>query len=205
MHHKNNKLESKFTAVRYVEHIRDDPNMPPSSLGDQYKYVCDYAEAVYKWNPGSWVKIERNGDPFQSIYVRLDGPKCGILAGCRPVICFDDCYLKGSFGGQLLVVVAKDLNDDMYPLAYAVVEVKRRSSWTWFIELLIRDGLQEALEQLVPNNEQRLCVKHLHANLKSNGWRGKSVKDALWSAARACTLSGFERSMAELERVDVEA
>jgi hypothetical protein len=37
----------------------------------------------------------------------------------------------------------------------------------------------------MPGLEHRYCVRHLHANMKGKGWKGKEFKDALWGAARA--------------------
>lgn len=50
---------------------------------------------------------------------------------------------EGLFRGHLLCVMAKDPNEDMYPLAYAVVKVEQRYSWTWFIELFMHDTMSE--------------------------------------------------------------
>jgi hypothetical protein len=36
----------------------------------------------------------------------------------------------------------------------------------------------------MPGLEHRYCVKHLHANIKRKGWKGKEFKDALWGVAR---------------------
>ncbi|CAN1141166.1 hypothetical protein LINPERHAP2_LOCUS12313 [Linum perenne] len=44
---------------------------------------------------------------------------------------------------MLLNVVGKDGNNQMFPIAWAVVEGENRSSWTWFIEIL-RDQLEMA-------------------------------------------------------------
>jgi len=37
----------------------------------------------------------------------------------------------------------------------------------------------------MPGIEHRFCVRHLHANFKGKGFKGKEFKDALWGAARA--------------------
>jgi len=37
----------------------------------------------------------------------------------------------------------------------------------------------------MPGLEHRYCVRHLHANMKGKGWKGKEFKEALWGAARA--------------------
>lgn len=48
--------------------------------------------------------------------------KKGFKGGCGPLICLDRCFIKGEFKGQLLSVVARDPNNNMYPVAFAVVE-----------------------------------------------------------------------------------
>jgi hypothetical protein len=53
------------------------------------------------------------------------------------------------------------------------------------IYFLFTQGLIDALEDLMLSLEYRYYVKHLHANLKEKGWKGKEFKDALWGAARA--------------------
>jgi hypothetical protein len=55
------------------------------------------------------------------------------------VIGVDGCFLKGRYGGQLLVAVGRDSNDNIYPIAMAVVEAEMKDSWSWFLETLVAD------------------------------------------------------------------
>ena len=66
------------------------------------------------------------------MFVCFDGLQKWWLEGCRKIICVDACFLKTFLSGQLLVVVGKDGNDQMYPIAWAIVEVKNINSWVWF-------------------------------------------------------------------------
>lgn len=63
----------------------------------------------------------------------------------------------------------------------------------------------DALEVLLPNNEHRFCVRHLHANFKSKGFKGLAFKDALWSAAMASNESQFKNCMEVIKAMDVAA
>jgi len=112
------------------------------SFREQYKRVYDYAHELLKSNPGSTVKVhvdENEGNPiFKRLYVCLKASKDSFIS-CRPIIGVDGCFLKGKYGGELLTAVGRDGNDQMLPLAYAVVEVENKETWTWFLELLIED------------------------------------------------------------------
>ena len=61
------------------------------------------------------------------------------MTGCRPIIGLDAYYLKTKSGGQLITTIARDLNEEYFPLAYAVIKAKTKDSWTWFINLLLAD------------------------------------------------------------------
>ena len=105
----------------------------------QYERLWDYAAAIRKWNVGSTVKIQTTNDVFERMYICLDACKRGFLEGCRPLIGIDGCHLKGTTGGQLLVAVGKDGNDNIFPIAFAIVEIENKSSWTWFLQCLLDD------------------------------------------------------------------
>ena len=58
------------------------------------------------------------------MFVCLDACKQGFKAGCRPLIGLDGCFLKGYYGGQLLSAVGQDGNNQIYVIAYAIVDVE---------------------------------------------------------------------------------
>lgn len=61
------------------------------------------------------------------------------MNGCRRCIGLDGCFLKGVTKRQLLVVVAKDGNNQMLPVAWAVVQYENKNTWIWFVKLLIKN------------------------------------------------------------------
>ena len=58
---------------------------------------------------------------------------------CRPIIALDGCFLKGFYSSELLTTIGRDPNDQMLPLAYVVVQVECKGSWSWFFKLLIEN------------------------------------------------------------------
>ena len=47
--------------------------------------------------------------------------------------------MKGPYKGQLLSAISKNGNNNMYPVALAVVEAETKNSWIWFLESLLSD------------------------------------------------------------------
>ena len=94
----------------------------------QYERLWDYATAIMKLNVGSIVKIQIVNIVFERMYVWLDACKRGFFAGCRPLIGIYGCHLKGTTGQQLLVAIGKDENDNIFSIAYAIVEIENKSS-----------------------------------------------------------------------------
>ncbi|PKI57115.1 hypothetical protein CRG98_022509 [Punica granatum] len=97
--------------------------------------------------PGLFPRIPRQGTDlplplphqFKRFYVCLDACRRGFLAGCRGIIGLDGCFLKGPCKGELLSAIGKDANNQMYPIAWAVVEAECTDSWTWFLNNLKHD------------------------------------------------------------------
>ncbi|KAL5581436.1 hypothetical protein UlMin_013878 [Ulmus minor] len=171
-------------------------------LEDQFNLLHDYYLQLRLTNPTE-IRV------FEWVYVCLAACKKGWIEGCRPVVGLDGCFIKGGYTGQLLSAVGLDANNYIFPIAYAVVEVENYQSWKWFLQHLEADleivnsrfftfisdrqkGLKLALSHVLPNCEQRLCVRHVNANLK-NKFHG------------AATVEEFNRHMEELKEANILA
>lgn len=110
---------------------------------EQYTHLRSYADELLRSNPNSTMIIKtemgEDGPVFQRMYVCFATCKLAFARNCRPLIGLDGCFLKGVYGGQLLAAVGKDGNNQMFPIAFAVVEAETKDSWQWFMELLMED------------------------------------------------------------------
>ncbi|RYR27746.1 hypothetical protein Ahy_B01g051784 [Arachis hypogaea] len=136
----------------------------------QYKRIGDYCYELLRSNPGSSVtlKVQRSPDfeieqqhsslnnycIFQRLYVCLDACKKS-FRHCRKFIGLDGCLLKTPQGGQLLTAIGWDPNDQMLPIAYAVVESETKDTWTWFLKLLIDDFGSETIGRATFMSDQQ--------------------------------------------------
>jgi hypothetical protein len=57
----------------------------------------------------------------------------------------------------------------------------------------------------MPDLEHRYCVRHLHANMKGKGWKGKEFKDTLCNAARAPNEVQFQYYLFVIGGMDKKA
>ena len=129
----------------------------------QYGLLRDYAEMILRTDVGSRVILQtemenENAEPkFKRMYIRYNAQKVGFLGSCRPFVGLDGCHLKGRFGGQLLSATAKDGNDNIFPVAMAVVEQENKDSWTWFLEQFADDiGRPDELNLVFISDKQKV-------------------------------------------------
>ncbi|XP_058725523.1 uncharacterized protein LOC131596801 [Vicia villosa] len=217
-------------------------NMVEGSFKEQYCRLYDYTHELLRSNPNSTIKMnvqatEQNPSEteqhpenyvsrpllpsFHRLYICLDACKKS-FSFCRPIIGVDGCFLKGNYGGQILAAVGRDPNDQMLPIALAVVEAETKDSWAWFFDLLVNDlggpeicknitfisdqqkGLLPAIDELLPGVDQRFCVRHLYSNFRKR-YPGKQLKELMWKAAKATYPQAWEREMKEMRKINEEA
>ncbi|CAN1122798.1 hypothetical protein LINPERHAP2_LOCUS1525 [Linum perenne] len=69
---------------------------------------------------------------------------------------------------MLLAAVGKDGNNQVYPIAWAVVEGENTSSWTWFIQTLKEElGIEDGRGWSVISNQHKVYLIDLNFNLCS--------------------------------------
>ncbi|GJX45516.1 zinc finger, PMZ-type containing protein [Tanacetum coccineum] len=111
--------------------------------------------------------------------------------------------LMGFRMGDILTAVGRDANDQMFPIAWAIVEVEKKDSWLWFLNLLKVDlgmidgngwsilsdqqkGLIPAIDTVLPNAEHRLCARHVLTNWQRR-FSGDTLKSMFWKVAHSTT------------------
>ncbi|XP_073132831.1 uncharacterized protein [Henckelia pumila] len=97
-----------------------------------------YCHAVKETNPGSCAEyeIDTMTNRFDRLFICFHACLVGFVCGCRPLIFLDGTHIKNKYKGSILVAVAKDANDDLFTLAYAVVDAENDCNWHWFCNRL---------------------------------------------------------------------
>ncbi|GJZ61467.1 calcium/proton exchanger [Tanacetum coccineum] len=158
---------------------------------------------------------------FKRFYICFKGVKDGWKVGCRRVTRLDGCFLKHTCRGELLTAIGRDVNNQMYPIAWAVVQVENAENWCWFISLLAEDlelghgtgitvisdshkGLLDAVSEWLPNAEHRKCTRHVFANFKKK-FSGVQLQRLFWVAAGTTVESIFYNNMDQIKAIIPEA
>ncbi|XP_056695664.1 uncharacterized protein [Spinacia oleracea] len=208
--------------IKYAAH-----KMLHGSMHEHYKKVGGYIEALKSTSPGT--DIELVTDPtkqtvppvFQRLFTCFEGLQKGWKLGCRKVICIDACFLKTFLGGQLLVAVGRDGNDQMYPIAWAVAEGENNNSWEWFMIKLqkcldLDDGegiavisdehvaIINAVASVLPKAEHRHCARHIFAHWHKS-FKGDQMKLLFWKIAKAYNLADFNDAVEEMNAINEDA
>ncbi|KAK8694347.1 hypothetical protein V6N13_071901 [Hibiscus sabdariffa] len=157
------------------------------SCKEIFDLLWNYVDELQSKNLGSTVKMAVNKvlDIFsphvKRFYVYFDAIKRGWKEGCGLITGLDGCFLKGPFKGVLLTTVGRIGNDQMYLIAWVVVEGETTDSWSWFLSLVSTDlemedgfnytiisdqhkGLKVAINDILPRIEHRNCARHVYVN-----------------------------------------
>lgn len=85
-----------------------------------------------------FVKCEVSPEPdirprFERMFFAFYAQITGFLGGCRPFVGIDVCHIKLNNGAQILAAQSREANNNLFSIAFVVVESECTKSWTWFL------------------------------------------------------------------------
>ncbi|KAL9674108.1 hypothetical protein QQ045_030378 [Rhodiola kirilowii] len=149
---------------------------------ESFKKLLAYMDMIKESNPGSIVYWDTStlesgkvivNQVFWSFALTING-----FVHCRPILSIDATHLIGKWKGVLIIAVGLDVENQILPLAYALVESKNIESWKWFMtcirsDVTQRDGLciildrhigimrvMEEVDWSPPRVYHRICIRH---------------------------------------------
>ncbi|KAK8648767.1 hypothetical protein V6N13_129510 [Hibiscus sabdariffa] len=87
---------------------------------------------------------------------------------------------NGDFKGEILATVGRDGNNQIFPIAWVVVE-----------------GLLEEMQLILPNVEHRFCARHMYANWKKENSE-HDMQQLFWACCKATTEAEFHKHSARM-------
>ncbi|XP_073134999.1 uncharacterized protein [Henckelia pumila] len=187
---------------------------------ESYDKLRWYCSAIKETNPGSIVEceIDQCSNKFKRLFICFNACATGFVRGCRPLVFLDGTHIKNKYKGNILVDVVKDANDDLFTLAYVVVDAENDDNWRWFWFHLRgalcshncmgfdeftffsdrHPGIINGVELIFPSSHHAYCLRHLVDNFVKQVMRRYPLHNKKhWSsvfkkAAYAPSRSEFE-------------
>ncbi|KAL0004987.1 hypothetical protein SO802_012548 [Lithocarpus litseifolius] len=140
---------------------------------------------------------------------------------CRPVISIDATHLYGKYKGKLLIAMATDANNEVYPLAFAVVKSESKETWGWFLACLTRfvtdrtnlciisdrhSGIKACFDDTSmtwlqpPMAHHRYCLHHVARNVNTKR-KILKLKNLVWRVASVNQVKKFEATLELIRNV----
>ncbi|XP_028799959.1 uncharacterized protein LOC114755263 [Neltuma alba] len=94
-------------------------------------WICEMLRESDPETVAKWVILSHNR--FQAVFIAYSYCVKGFLEGGRPILYVDGCHLSGMYKGTLLGAQAYDADNELCPLAYAIVGSKTLNEWAWFL------------------------------------------------------------------------
>nr|XP_023900754.1 uncharacterized protein LOC112012612 [Quercus suber] len=189
--YKNLRCSANFLAKKLMKKVRRQPKLRDIQEVVHEKYVVNISvgkasrarEKAQEFVDGSYVE-QYNQLWDYCVELRRSSPGSIVLMKTHT---FNE-------GGQLMVAIARDPNEEYFPLAITVVESETKDSWIWFINLLLAD---------IGDKKRWIFIsdQHSYNNLRKQH-PGIMIRELFWKAAKATYAHEFERIMNEMKDID---
>ena len=134
---------------------------------------------------------------------------------CRPVISIYATHLYGKYKGKLLIAMATDASNEVYPLAFVVVESESKETWGWLLACLKQivtdrtnlcinsdrhSGIKACFNDTSmtwlqpPQAYHQYCLCHVASNVNTK-WKISELKNLVWRATSANQVRKFEATL----------
>ncbi|GJU26976.1 hypothetical protein Tco_1165597 [Tanacetum coccineum] len=133
-------------------------------LIEYYGKLLEYSQAIFDSNRGSTCHMDVNVldnkmTHFDRFYMCFKGVKDGWIASCRRVIGIYGCFITHMCNDQLLTAMERDGNNQMYQIAWEMVDVENKNNWCWFLSLLVEDlNLENGLALTVISDAHKALI-----------------------------------------------
>jgi hypothetical protein len=138
---------------------------------------------------------------------------------CKPIVSVDTTFLTGKYKGTLMVAVGMTTENQLLPLAFALVEGENNESWSWFLHLVKKEvlGLDRSICMISDRHHGLLngakdsidgypplihkwCSRHFATNI----WKKQRSKEVIVRLKALCKVKEekkFEARLKELEKI----
>ncbi|XP_058215614.1 uncharacterized protein LOC131326759 isoform X2 [Rhododendron vialii] len=194
-----------------------------------YSQVPNLCEKIMETNPGSLATFTtKENSSFRRLFVSFHASLYGFQQGCRPLLFLDSTPLKSKYQVTWLAATAADGADEVFPVAFAIVDAETDENWLWFLVQLksafstaqsitfIADrekGLRNSISDVFRGLDVHhgYCIRYLSEQLirDLNGQYSNEVKclmvEDFYAAASAPRPKDFQKCVQNIRSISIDA
>ncbi|XP_028111371.1 uncharacterized protein LOC114309761 [Camellia sinensis] len=203
---RNPRMGSNLVSAVVADRVRDQPLMRLTDVVFDLKneYGLDISYQV------AWLGVEKvRGEVYRDHATSFDQLRwyndAVMQKNPNSYINLEFDQKIGRFKGNLLAAIAKDTNQGLFPVAFAIVDSENSSNWEWFLRNLkevvggkrtltfVFDrhiGLIHSIPIIFPSAHHAFCLLHLQMNLRDRmKYVNVSQKIGLMRKLRECAYA----------------
>ncbi|XP_060211904.1 uncharacterized protein LOC132639476 [Lycium barbarum] len=203
-------------AWRSLQHAYNVIRISPEN---NYTLLPQYLHMMKLRNPGTVANIKWTADnkfkyAFFAYGASIEGWK-----HCRPVMMVDATFLKSKYRGVLMIAVAKDGNNSIFPLAFGIADSENNESYRWFFRHVKKvfgtrkdlsilsdrhSSIATAIKELYPDTQHGICIYHMEKNLQKY-FPSEAILSLFYNAATTYKQAEFRTYMSQIQQIDPKA
>nr|XP_025703107.1 uncharacterized protein LOC112803867 [Arachis hypogaea] len=177
----HSKLDSITIAEAIKPLVEADPSLKVKSVIAEVQSKFNYTVSYRKAWLAKQKAVEKIFGGWEASYEALP---IWAFRHCKPIVQVDGTHLYGKYKGCLLVAVSQDGNNNIVPIAFAIVEGETSDAWHFFLSnlrqhVVTRDGVSlisdrhESINTAVersngawspPRAFHMFCIRHIESN-----------------------------------------
>ncbi|RYQ94521.1 hypothetical protein Ahy_B08g089450 [Arachis hypogaea] len=163
----HSKLDSITIAEAIKPLVEADPSLKVKSVIAEVQSKFNYTVSYRKAWLAKQKAVEKIFGGWEASYEALP---IWSFRHCKPIVQVDGTHLYGKYKGCLLVAVSQDGNNNIVPIAFAIVEGETSDAWHFFLSnlrqhVVTRDAVERSNGAWSPLRAFHMfCTRHIESN-----------------------------------------
>ncbi|XP_060170918.1 uncharacterized protein LOC132601881 [Lycium barbarum] len=131
----------------------------------------------------------------------------------------DATFLKSKYHGVIMIAVAKDGNNNIFPLAFGIADSENNESYKWFFRhvkkvfdtrkdlSILSDrhaSIATVIKELYPDTQHGICIYHMEKNLQKY-FPSEAILSLFYNAVTTYKQEEFRTYMSQIQQIDPKA
>ncbi|XP_076892551.1 uncharacterized protein LOC143544312 [Bidens hawaiensis] len=206
-------LDASLIAQEIQHLIKEQPSTSSSALSTEVVNKLGYTPSYKKkiWIAkqkaiehvfGDWDRVVDHVE-FRRVFWAFD-PSTKGFKHCRPVISIDATHLYGKYKGKMMIAMGVDGNNQILPLAFAIVENESYACWSWFLSHVKKHVVKDSEGMCLISDRHAGILKHF-INQFNDKFHNSQLKALAYRVGSQNQIRKFNSFMEEIGKINPKA